>query len=237
MNLYIDIGNTNIKLNYQNQLYLMSAKKKYTLTSFWQAIAPKIKKGNFDYIYICSVVPNILKLIEVINEKYWQKKLHLLAYTSLPDLKIKTKTANTIGNDLIALAFFASNKASNSIIVNMGTATTITHVKNRIIKGVIIIPGLQTSWEALINDAAGLKMTKLEMPNHKKVGNNTIEAISLGIIKGAVHLINGFVKEIDLNADLILSGGNAPIVQKYLPQFQYYPEATIAGLKEFAKKS
>ena len=230
MTLYIDIGNTNMKFHFDGKYISFPTKENYTVDTLFSKLPKELKDLKLSKVMLSSVVPAKQKLIEGMSKKYLSVIPTVIAYPLKTGIKINVDQPKKIGSDLVCLAAYASSESNNSIIVNMGTATTITHIVDKEIKGVIIIPGFITSMESLVNSAAKISEIDLYLPN-KNVGNNTDESISIGMINGHVHMIRGFVNDIDKDSTLLLSGGNSKLISKYLPEFKWIKEATIEGIK------
>jgi type III pantothenate kinase len=98
----------------------------------------------------------------------------------------KFKNPHEIGADLIAAAACAlhDHPKQNLIIVDMGTATTITAVnKQHEFLGGIIVPGLQTQITSLANSAEKLCLTDIEKPKGY-LGKTTTHSIQSGLYYG-----------------------------------------------------
>ena len=233
MTLYIDIGNTNIKMNFNNKYVSFSTKENYTVDSLYKELPEEIK-GDVVKVLISSVVPSKQALVEGMSKKYWNVTPLVIAYPLKTGIKINVDDPKSIGSDLVCLAAYASSISDATIVVNMGTATTITYTVNKTLQGVIIFPGFITSLDSLVKNAAKLSEVNLYLPN-KPLGRSSVESISIGMIMGHVHAIRGFVNDIDKDAKLILSGGNSKAISKYLPEFEFVKEATIEGMKVIKK--
>ena len=235
MRLYFDIGNTNIKLNFKvnGEEFLVAYKttENYTVDSFYTYLPQEVKDAKIRSVSVVSVVPSKLELIKGLSKKYWQIDPMVLSFPLKTGINIKALDPKKVGADLVSLSAFVASKTKNGIIVNMGTATTITHIKDNELKGVIILPGLKTSLNALLKNAAKLSEIDLYLPKNKNVGNTTDEAISIGLIKGHALMIKGLIKDIDKDAQIFLSGGNSRMLKDYLFEYQYIKEATLEGLK------
>ncbi|CAM9114299.1 type III pantothenate kinase [Mycoplasma marinum] len=234
MKLYFDIGNTNIKLNFREKeeekyFSFKTKDENITIDSFFNMLPENIIQNNVEKVFITSVVPRLTSLMTRMVKKYFQIEPKILAFPIKTGLKINATDPKTIGADLIALSVFAASKSNNSIIINLGTSTTITHIENKDVKGFIIAPGIQGSFESLIDNAAKLPEINLN-PIDKVLGNNTSECLSIGVLKGHSHMLKGFIREIDRNADIFISGGHSYLVEKYIPGI-FIEEATIKGMK------
>jgi type III pantothenate kinase len=234
-NLYVDIGNTMIKMN-----YILNNKEVYfSILSDKKLLASSLPKGfsnqKFKKIYLCSVVPEITISLTKILNKMFHNQIIILDSQSQKSLKIMPEHQTQVGADLVSLGIFVASKTDNGIIINMGTATTIIHVKNNTLMGVIISPGLISSLNSMVKNARKLSSLKPESTN-KVIGVNTNEAISIGVINGHYQMIKGLVSKIDKNARIFISGGDSKFVKK-LVNYEYIKEATIEGLKVVGNKN
>ena len=107
-------------------------------------------------------------------------------------LPIVIDDPGTIAADLVATAVAAKEYYPlPCIIIDMGTATTVTVVdsKGRYIGGAIL-PGVSLSMNALTTGTSLLPKIELTPPN-KVIASNTVECMKSGIIYGAAGAIDG----------------------------------------------
>ncbi len=234
MTIYIDIGNTNIKINFNDKYISFLSNGDYTVDSFYDALPDELKTNDIKNVFLCSVVPSKETLIKGLSKKYWGVAPKLIAYPIKTGITINTETPKEIGSDLVCLAAFASANSEKAIIVNMGTATTLTYVVKNSIEGVVIIPGFTITLNSLIKKAAKIGEISLHKPK-RNYGKNTTEAISIGMLSGHEHMIRGLVNDIDPEAKVFLSGGNSKILAKQLNEYELIKEATIEGIKVIEK--
>ena len=107
-------------------------------------------------------------------------------------LPIVIDDPGTIAADLVATAVAAKEYYPlPCIIIDMGTATTVTVVasKGRYIGGAIM-PGVSLSMNALTAGTSLLPKIELTPPN-KVIASNTVECMKSGIIYGAAGAIDG----------------------------------------------
>ena len=235
MELFIDIGNTNIKVHYklkEKEYYLnFPTKEKYTPDTFFNLLPRELQQAKISQAYICSVVPIQSNVIEGMIKRIWKIVPKLIQYPIKTGIKINTDNPKNVGADLVAMAAYVANNKSEAIVVNMGTATTIIYVKNSSLEGAIIMPGIEVSYESLISNASKLNDIKLKVNNKNRIGKNTDEAISLGVLEGHSEAIKGLVKKINKDCHVYLSGGNSKKIKELLPKYEYIKEITIQGMK------
>lgn len=135
-------------------------------------------------------------------------------------LDIRLDDPREIGADLVvgAVACLAMGNPPY-IIIDMGTATTITVVdeKSRFLGGAII-PGLKVSMNALASGASALTDVALEAPK-KVIGTNTINCMQSGAIYGSACMLDGMIdrmeEELGRKTTVVATGGLAPLVTSF----------------------
>jgi type III pantothenate kinase len=109
-------------------------------------------------------------------------------------LNIKMDNPSSVGADLItgAVAAIASYPLP-CIIIDMGTATTVTVVdaKGRYIGGAIM-PGVRLSMHALADGTSLLPNIEITPPQ-KTIASNTIDCMKSGIIYGSAGALDGIL--------------------------------------------
>ena len=236
-NLYIDIGNTKTKINYksnriENYFWLLT-KEVTDINYVLKNLPHNLKLSKVRNIYISSVVPKKTAIWSQVSKVIWDKKPILIEHKLKTNIKYNIDNIDNLGSDLLALSALINTKNSNSIIVNLGTATTILHVKNGILEGAIISPGLKSSFKEIIKGTSLLSEVNLKISKNK-LGKNTSEALSIGLLQGHYQMIKGLINTIDSNAIVYISGGDY-IHLESLSNFIYIKEATIEGMKVIAK--
>ncbi|MGL4677162.1 MAG: type III pantothenate kinase [Brevinema sp.] len=129
-----------------------------------------------------------------------------------------------IGTDRLLSAYAAHQIFKTStIIVSLGTATTIDLVTNNgVFLSGAIIPGLDTAYQGLITRATSLPpITELQEVK-QVITHNTLESLYVGSFIAQAILIEGFTErlisesEITEPVDLIITGGRAHSITKHL---------------------
>ena len=227
MILAIDVGNTNIVVG------CIDEKKTY----FIERVSTDRSKTELEYavlfknvldIYeidpmdleggiVCSVVPQITRIIKVAAEKILHKEVMILGPGIKTGMNILMDNPAQVGSDLIADAVggIAQYKAP-MIIFDMGTATTVCVVneKNTYIGG-MILPGVRTALDALTARAAQLSGIELTAPK-RIIGKNTSECMRSGVIYSNAAMVDGIItrikEEIQSDATVIATGGLAKAI-------------------------
>ena len=173
--LCLDIGNTSIAIcDYKNEK-LGEITRVASDENFINQLT-RYNLGSFDFIILCSVVPNLTKLL--INYcKNHSINIYEINYKN-SHLNLHVDNPSEVGNDRICNAIAAKKLNFNpSIIIDFGTATTydVINVDGDFIGGAIA-PGIDVSADYLINKTALLKDTIYKFPP-KVIGKNTVSNI------------------------------------------------------------
>ena len=141
----------------------------------------------------------------------------IVSAETVPDLKVRRDMPNTLGADLIVGAVAAKALYSGPcIVIDMGTATTLTGLNAEgEVCGVVIIPGVGTSLDALTSRAAQLSAVGLQAPP-QVLGRNTMECIQSGMVFGTACMLDGLCdrieEELGEKCAVIATGGLAGMV-------------------------
>jgi type III pantothenate kinase len=194
-----------------------------------------------------SVAANNLPIIA----DYFQKKSNHIFIdfnTPLP-IKLEYATPNTLGTDRMAGAVGAWKLVGEDdvLLVDAGTCINYELVLNDCYKGGAIAPGLQMRLNAMHEFTGKLPLLDLPEEEIELTGDSTKNCMLSGAIWGAVHEIDGIIEHytsIHPTISVVLSGGNAPYLGKYLKNSIFAPhkpdlpagrEVVIIGLLEILK--
>lgn len=242
MVLTIDIGNTNIMFcSFKNNIKKKEAiipskdiKFDLKLQVFFKKIFPV---QNIKGIIVSSVVPKINNALAKFFYKIY-KIYPILVKDVIKKFKFKTliKNKNEIGTDRVVNVIYANKLFNSSIlIIDFGTATTIDFINSEsVYEGGIIAPGIDLSLENLSLFTAKLPLVKFKKTK-SVIGNSTKNAIRSGFFWGYISLVNGLINRIILEKKLepkiILTGGNAKLLNNYISNVTYTdPYLTMKGL-------
>lgn len=199
MLLLFDVGNSNISFAaYDNENLINKWRIKTDINKTadeYSIILNNLINGyKIEGIVIASVVPNITNLIA----SYCRKYLHLEPLIIGPGIKtgldIKLNNPKEIGADLIATAVGAKTKYEQPcIIIDMGTATTITLIDNNAFYGGVVMPGVETSLYSLVAKTALLPHIEIKVPN-RVIERETVSCMQSGIIHGTCTMLDGMIE-------------------------------------------
>ena len=135
-------------------------------------------------------------------------------------VRIRIDDPKTLGADLLVGAVAAVNLyEAPAIIIDMGTATTVTVVdKNGDFIGGVVMPGVALSLNAL--SAGTSKLPKINLTAPKKVVcTTTEECMSAGLVYGQASMLDGLIekmeKELGYSCKVIATGGLARLIIPY----------------------
>ena len=142
-----------------------------------------------------------------------------------------------IGADRIADAVAARKRlGSPVVVVDFGTATNIEVIDNTgYFLGGIIAPGVETSAQALFSRATKLGQISLTNPG-TSIGNNTEEAIRIGIVYGEADRVDGLIRrvfaQLGCSTPVVATGGLASRMQPHCETITHVmPDLTLEGLR------
>jgi len=254
MLLAIDIGNSNVVIGCLNEnnetvsLFRMVTDLKKTEDEYaagMQTILQHngIDTGSFEGAIICSVVPPLTDIFRSAVKKLTGCNALVVGTGIKTGLNIQIDDPATLGSDLVAAAVAAIAQFSlPAIIIDMGTATTLTVVDegNRFIGGAIV-PGLMLSMNALSSGTSLLHKVPMQAPK-KCISGTTTECMQSGAIYGNAALLDGmidrFEKELGKPATVVATGGIAPkIIPHCTHKIIYDEDLLLKGLGIIYKKN
>lgn len=158
-------------------------------------------------------------------------------------LNIRSDLHNQLGGDIVASAVAAvAHYTSPVIVIDMGTATTFSLLKNGVYEGCAICPGVRLGVEALSERAAELPHISVERPP-TPLGRNTVDAMRSGVLYGNAGLVDSMIARFEEAggeeaASVVATGGNAlPILEYCSRNIIYDPNLLMDGLYLIYKKN
>lgn len=239
----VDIGNSNIVIaQYDGKIkdiYRYNTIREKSIDEYFETIKNVIKGS--EKMIISSVVPELNMVFKAVCEKLNIDTLFVGPGVKT-GVKIKIDNPKELGTDIVCDAIGAfAHYADSAIIVDMGTASTISYVDNRVIKGVSICAGLITQKDALVGRTSQLLQFEFKTPS-KVVGTNTIDSLNSGLILGHSYMIKGIVEHIKMenkvNPVVIITGGASRFLKDVMPKEYIFDDSLlIKGLLEIYKKN
>ena len=254
MLLAIDIGNSNVVIGCLDEqertraLFRMVTDLKKTEDEYAAGMKTILEYngvdcGGFEGAIICSVVPPLTEIFSMAVEKITGCKALVVGAGVKTGLNVVIENPASLGGDIVAASVAAMAAFPLPVIViDMGTATTITVVDkgNRYIGGAIV-PGVALSMNALSSGTSLLQKVPIEAPK-KSICSTTIESMQSGAVFGNAALIDGmidqFEKELGSQASVVATGG---IAAKIIPHCRhsivYDEDLLLKGLNIIYKKN
>ena len=228
MLLAIDVGNTHIVLGCINDklevTQTMQMETKIQSTSHEYAVLmkeifslEKINPHKFAGVIISSVVPQINVVLTKAVLLVTGVEPFILGAGVKTGLNIRMDDPGTIAGDMVATAVAAKEEYPlPCIIIDMGTATTVTVVdKTGTYIGGCILPGSGIALDALTAKTSLLPSIDFVAPK-KVIGTNTIDAMKGGIIFGSSGALDGiidrFADELGEVGSIVATGGLGRII-------------------------
>ncbi len=186
---------------------------------------------------IASVVPPLTHILKNALRKLLNCEPLVVGAGIKTGLNIHLDDPSTLGADLVVDSVAAMNiYGSPAIVIDMGTATTITVIdKYNTYIGGAIFPGVNVSVEALAAGTSLLPRVSLGAPK-KHIATNTMDAIKSGIIYGEASRLDGmidrFIEELGYDAKVVATGGLASVITPHCSHdITDDPELMLKGLK------
>lgn len=250
MFLAIDCGNTNLVFALYKDvtksdplIWRCQTNGKKTADEYASWLYPLLQNENilFDDIedvLIASVVPDVNFNLCKFCEKYIGFQAEFINNDgSNVDLHIDMPMPVRVGADQLVNAV-AAVKAYGApvVVIDFGTATTFDIVNEKgAFQGGIIAPGVNLSAEALYNAAALLPKIRIEKPT-KMIGQNTPDAMQIGLYWGYVSMIEGLIervtKEFSVRPTFVATGGLSTLFADGIDWIDHVePNLTLEGLR------
>lgn len=227
MILVIDIGNTNIvtgcisegKILFRERISTNHTATKLEYSAIFKTAFEmyNINYSEIDGAIISSVVPSVTGVIKDCVETLCNIDAMVVGPGIKTGISIMIDNPAQLGSDLVVDAVAGVSEYSvPQIIIDMGTATTITAInREKQFLGGAIMPGVRVSHDALIDRTSQLPKIALEKPK-KVIGSNTIDCIKSGIIYGNAGAIDGIIdryrEELGEDCIVIATGGLAKVI-------------------------
>jgi type III pantothenate kinase len=241
MILTIDIGNTNITAGLFLKNLLAKRFSTPTHQTGYQTFLFTAARYKVTEIVIASVVPEATAaLVKGLKHTFPGIKPVILGINTVVPIKNSYKFPKQVGQDRLVNAYAAVQLyGSPAIVVDFGTAITFDVISSRKeYKGGIILPGLQTSLDALSDKTALLPRIAVAKPNNL-IGRDTKNSMLSGIIYGFACLTDSLTAKIrskDRKKTAIIgTGGHIHLIAPYCTCFTTIdPDLTLKGLNLLA---
>ncbi|MGI6525950.1 MAG: type III pantothenate kinase [Caldicoprobacterales bacterium] len=197
----------------------------------------RIKPDSAAGAIISSVIPPLTNTFRDAVENLLGCKPLLVGPGIKTGLDIKIDHHSQLGSDLVAntVAASAFYKAP-FVVIDLDTATTFTAVNARgELCGVIILPGVRTSLDALSTSTAELPFISLDAPK-ALLGTNTVDSMNSGIVYGTASMFDGLIDRLctEFNTTDITIIATGSLANDIIPfcrhEMTYAPNLVLEGL-------
>ncbi len=191
--------------------------------------------GEVTGTIIASVVPPLTAALCGAVEMLTGRAPLLMGPGVKTGLNIKADIHVQMGADIVACSVAAIAKYPGPIlIVDMGTATTMSLIMGNTYEGCVILPGVQLSLEALSDRAAELPHISISPPA-SILGHNTVDAMRSGVVYGNASMVDGMIARLEAAsqpaATVVGTGQAAPDILKYCQRsIVYDADLLLCGL-------
>jgi len=242
MILTINIGNTNITAGFFHGKRLVKRFSTPTNQDRYQTFLYAAAGKNVSSVIIASVVPCATKkIVNSLNTTLPGIKPNILGKNAFVPVKNLYTHPEQVGQDRLVNAYAAIKLYGYpAIVIDFGTAITFDIVSSRKeYKGGLILPGLQTSLDALAEKTALLPRIRLSKPNGF-IGRDTNSSMLNGIIYGFAGmtewLVNRLKGELGKKAIIVGTGGHSSLISRYCRCFTTVdPDLALKGLNLLGK--
>lgn len=189
-------------------------------------------------VAVCSVVPEHHHAILNCSLKYFRRQPFFLRAGVKTGLKIAVRNPAEVGADRIAAAVGATlaHPGQNLVVADFGTATTLDVIRGGTeYLGGIIMPGLRTAMESLVQRTAKLPPVEIVVPE-QLVGRSTVECIQSGLYFTSLFALRemmGSIRQTEFGGGPSLrvgTGGFSRLFEKAEMFDAIYPDLVLQGL-------
>ena len=228
MIMTMDVGNTNVKFGIFDgdkmvESFRVSTDTRKTGDEYGAIIATLLRRTGLKFsdingIIMSSVSPALNYTLEHMCKYYIGVEPIVVEPGVKTGINIKYDNPKELGADRIVNAVGALKKYGGPcIVVDFGTATSFSVIdeKGNFLGGAIC-PGIKTSTDALVQNAAKLHKIEFEKPNHV-ISKSTVSNMQSGIIYGFIGMVDNIVrlmkKELNKDAKVVATGGLAELMK------------------------
>lgn len=206
--LYLDIGNSSIKVAYRQDLQWRQPE-----SAILNGVSDLVEwfrqhEQDFSIVVIASVVK---ESAEQIRKYLPDEKVRLLSIGDIPRDLLDYKTPDTLGIDRFLTCYGAVAQTNKPVVViDAGTACTVDYMSGDFVyRGGVIMPGIGILEESLRKHAPGLPAVLRSIPKNWP-GKSTKESLRWGLYgvyrDGIRAILERYEEQFD-DFDLIITGG------------------------------
>jgi type III pantothenate kinase len=210
----------------------------------WSVIVRGLLLGHADPaeltgLAISSTVPAVLTELRTMAARTFRDAVCSVVGTGMrTGMPVLTDNPRETGTDRIANAVAAVARGlAPCVVVDCGTATTFDVIDDQgRFTGGVIVPGVETSADALAAHAAQLRRVELTAPR-SLIAKNTVEALQSGAVFGFVAQVDGMLAMLaadpgsDAARTVVVTGAFAGLVVEHCrTAVVHEPMLTLEGI-------
>jgi len=244
----VDVSNTTTTLGIfkddtLKRVYRITTKIPRTSDEYGVLMRDIVRLSGANYrditgIIIASVVPNTMHSLTNACLKYFNISPIIVGPGLKTGVKVRSANQKEAGADLIVNAAAVKKiYGGPAIVIDYGTATSYQLVlEDGTLDSVVIAPGIQTSLQALVSDAARIMDVEIRKPK-TILTNDTTECIQAGLVYGTIGETEYIVRKIKEESGLgdikvIATGGFGRVIADETDCIDVYDELlTLQGLR------
>lgn len=175
--------------------------------------------GQVTGAIVSSVVPSVTSAVCRAVELLTGKAPMLMGPGVRTGLNIKSDIHTQMGTDIVAYSVGAASRYPTPlVVVEMGTAVTMSLLRGNVYEGCVIMPGVRVALDALSERAAGLPHISIQAPA-SILGHNTVDAMRAGVVYGNASMIDGMIARLEEaageNVTVVGTGLAAPDILQF----------------------
>ena len=208
MLLAVDVGNTNIMLGTIDNGEIINIVRihtdpRYTAAEYGIQLRQlldyyEIDPRQLNDAIICSVVPPVTEALREAIFHQTGLKCMLVGPGIKTGMNVRIDDPSTLAGDLAVGSVAAiACYGTPAIVLNMGTATTMTVVDEKgTYRGGIIVPGVELGLQALSAGTSLLPDVSVTPPM-KVIATNTVDALRSGAVFATAAMIDGVIERME----------------------------------------
>jgi len=219
---YVDIGNSDIKVAIPSPWQEIA---RFSTARLTLAMLNETLTQPFTKLMVASVVPSAN---DVLTQWAKTQKIDVVFINHEQDVvAIHTDSPAEVGADLIAAA---AAVVGDCLVVDAGTATTISLIEDACLRGVAIAPGPRTQMNSLVSSTSLLHDAVLH-PQVESFGTTTPTALASGIVQGQVAWIEHVALKHPYHTVIVTGGFGGLLSASMTMEHVYDPFVVFKGLQ------
>ncbi len=244
----MDLGNTRLKWGYKSEKgdWANGAFSLNPQVAFESELNHLLMLNKPSMVLISSVVSRDVNAVikGCVQDKFGVELHFIKAEREFLGVTAAYQNLDNLGVDRwLALLVAHNSSLGSKIILSAGTALTVDYLcgigKHL---GGLILPGFASMQEALFKKAGNIDQNALTLPQNWRPGCDTLDCIENGfsalfssLFKEVINPKNELVEKLD-TAKIIITGGNADLIQHFVPQAFLHKYIVLEGMWLYANE-